>query len=71
MSPSEYIDYIGNTSVNNYIQNSQNQGYQFVVDQYTDDELFKADFISRMDASEEEAEEALEKAKSNEALFNK
>jgi len=71
MSPSEYIDYIGNTSVNNYIQNSQNQSYQFIVDQYTDDELFKADFISRMNASEEEAEEALEKAKSNEVLFNK
>lgn len=70
MSPSEYIQYIENNGVNRYIQN--NQGHQYSVDQYNDDELFLADFMSRMgDVTEEEAQEALEKAKSNEELFKK
>ena len=54
--------------------NSCKQGdtYEYSVDQYNDDELFIADFISRMgDVTDEEAQEALEKAKSNETLFSK
>lgn len=72
MTPAEYVQYIGDDSVNRYIQNKQASEYQYNVDQYSDDDLFKADFISRMgDVTDEEAEEALEKAKSNEALFKK
>lgn len=72
MTPAEYLQYVGQDSVNYYIQNKQASEYQYSVDQYSDDDLFKADFISRMgDVTEEEAEEALEKAKSNEALFKK
>lgn len=72
MSPSEYLQYIEDNGVNRYIQNNQENSHQYSVDQYSDDELFLADFISRMgDVTEEEAQEALEKAKSNEALFNK
>jgi len=42
------------------------------VDQLDDDELFVYDFMSRMgDVTQEEAQEALERAKSNESLFAK
>lgn len=72
MTPTEYLQYIGNDSVNRYIQNAQANQYQYQVDQYNDDDLFKADFMSRMgDVTEEEAQEALEKAKTNEVLFKK
>lgn len=70
MSPSEYLNYIGSDSVNRYIQNTQTP--QYTVDQYNDDELFLADFMTRMqDVTEEEAQEALAQAKSNETLFQK
>ena len=72
MTPAEYIQYIENSGVERYIQNSQQDAYQYTVDQYTDDELFVADFLSRMgDVTDEEAQEALERAKSNETLFKK
>lgn len=72
LSPAEYLQAIQNDSVNRYIQNSQSQTYQYEVDQYNDDELFLYDFMARMgDVTKEEAEEALEKAKSNETLFAK
>jgi len=72
MSPAEYLQYVTNDGINHYIQNNQSNGYQFTVDQYSDEDLFKADFISRMgDVTEEEAQEALEKAQSNETLFKK
>lgn len=69
MSPSEYIQYIQQEGVNSYLQNSQTSNYQ--VDEINDDELFMADFISRTGVTEEEAAEALEKAKQNESLFSK
>ena len=72
MTPAEYLEHIQSEGVNSYIQNNQNQDYQYQVDQYSDDELFIFDFISRMgDVTNEEAQEALERAKSNEALFAK
>ena len=72
MTPAEYIQYIENSGVERYVQNSQQDAYQYTVDQYTDDELFVADFLSRMgDVTDEEAQEALERAKSNETLFKK
>lgn len=70
MNPSEYLQYLGNNEVQRYIQNNQEPQYE--IDQYSDDELFLMDFISRMgDVSDEEAEEALAKAKSNESLYQK
>lgn len=72
MTPSEYIQHIEESGVERYVQNSQGDTYEYSVDQYSDDELFIADFISRMgDVTDEEAQEVLERAKSNEALFSK
>ena len=72
LTPAEYIQKLQTDSVNSYIQNSQAQAYQYQVDQLGDDELFVYDFISRMgDVTEDEARDALDKAKSNEALFSK
>ena len=72
LTPQEYLQKIQNDSVNNYIQNSEAQQYHYEVDQLSDDELFIYDFISRIgDVTQEEAQEALERAKSNESLFAK
>lgn len=73
LSPSEYIETLQNQSVDNYIQNQKMDNYQYEVDQFSDDELFLYDFISRMgnNVTDEEAQEALEKAKQNESLFAK
>ena len=71
MTPAEYIQYIEQSGVNRYIQNSQEDNYQYNVDQYSDDDLYVFDLISRTGITEEEAQEALERAKSNEALFAK
>lgn len=69
MSPSDYMNYISERSIDNYLNNLETP--QYVVDQYSDDDLFKADFMARLNATEEEAEEALEKSKSNEELYKK
>ena len=70
MSPSEYLQYVGNGEVQRYIQNSQQPQYE--IDSYSDDELFLMDFMSRMgEVTEDEATEALERAKANEGLFKK
>ena len=70
MSPSEYLQFIGNGEVERYIQNSQEPQYE--IDAYSDDELFLMDFMSRMgEVTEDEATEALERAKANEGLFKK
>ena len=70
MSPSEYLQFIGKGEVERYIQNSQEPQYE--IDEYSDDELFLMDFMSRMgEVTEDEATEALERAKANEGLFKK
>lgn len=70
MNPQEYLQYIGNGEVNRYIQN--NQQPQFEIDQYSDDELFLMDFMSRTgEVTEDEAVEALQRAKANETLYQK
>lgn len=72
LTPAEYLQYIQQTGVDAYIQNAQNQNQVYTVEQYSDDELYVMDLISRSeDITEEEALEALERAKSNEALFKK
>lgn len=70
LSPQEYIQYIQKQAVDNYNQNSNQSIYK--VDDYTDDEIFVMDLISKSeDITEEEAIEALERAKSNETLYKK
>lgn len=70
MSPAEYLNYIGQGEVQRYIQN--NYQPQFEIDQYSDDELFLMDFLSRTgEVTNEEADEALQRAKANETLFKK
>lgn len=71
MTPSEYLQYLEDNSINNYINNNSDS-QQYLVDQYSDEELFIADLMSRMeDITAEEAQETLEKAMSNEKLFKK
>lgn len=70
MNPQEYLQYMGKEEVQRYIQNAEQPHYE--IDNYTDDELFLMDFMSRMgDITEDEAAEALERAKTNEGLFKK
>lgn len=70
LTPAEYLENLQKQSINYYINNSQT--HQYSVDQYNDDELFIYDFLSRMgNVTNEEAQEALQAAKSNEALFTK
>lgn len=72
LTPAEYVQYLQRVSVENYIQNTSNEMQTYSVDQYSDDELYVMDLINRTnDITQEEAEEALERAKSNEALFKK
>lgn len=46
-------------------------GYTFKVNELSDDELFVTDFMTRTGVTEEEAFEALDRAKANETLFKK
>lgn len=70
MRPSEYLQFIGDGVVRNYIQNTQEP--QFEIDNYSDEELFLMDFMSRMgEVTEDEAAEALDRAKANDSLFRK
>ena len=70
MTPAEYLQFIGNGEVQRYIQNSQQPYYE--IDEYSDDELFLMDLMSRTgDVTEEELTDALEKAKANENLYQK
>lgn len=65
MSPKEYLSAVQQQGAQEYAVN--NQKPQFTVDQYSDDELFVADFMSRMgnNVTDAEAQEALERAKEN------
>ena len=72
LTPAEYLQKLQTDGINSYIQNNQAEQYQYQVDQLNDDELFVYDFMSRMgDVTQEEAQEALDRAKSNESLFAK
>lgn len=72
VTPVEYLQYIQRAGVETYVQNLQNQGQIYSIDKYSDEELFVMDLISRSEEiTESEALEALERAKSNEALFKK
>lgn len=70
MSPEEYVQYIQQTSISNYVQNNQDT-HSYSIDQYNDDDLYVYDLMSRTGITVEEAQEALERAKQNETLFAK
>lgn len=73
MSPAEYINYIQQQGVDNYLQNSQ-QGNQYQIDDYEDDVLYLMDIMARVgneNLTDEEAQNLLDSAKQNEALFKK
>ena len=68
MTPEEFVDYIRQGALSEANQTAPH----YEIDQYTDDELFLTDLYSRTpDISQDEALEALDKAKSNESLYTK
>lgn len=71
LNPSEYIQYIQKKGIDDYLQNNANNTISYKVDDLSDEELFVSDLIARIGITEEEAYEALDRAKANEALFNK
>lgn len=68
-TPAEYLQLIQRQGIDNYVQNSSQPHYQ--IDDFTDDELFKADLIDKAGVTEEEAQAALDQSKANEELFKK
>lgn len=72
LTPNEYLQAVQNHGINSYIQNAQEQSMIYRVDEISDEELFISDLLSRIpDMTNEEAIEALDRAKQNDALFNK
>lgn len=72
LTPQEYLRAVQNQSVNQYLQYTQDQFPTYRVDEISDEELFISDLLSRTpDLTEDEAYEALDRIKQNEALFNK
>ena len=71
LSPTEYIQYMQQEGINQYLQNNQTDNYVYKVDELSDDELFVTDLMARVGVTEEEAFEALDRAKANETLFKK
>jgi hypothetical protein len=74
MSPAEYLNYVAQRGADQYAQNLAGAEQTYEIDQYSDEELFATDLITRMgkdNITDEEVQEALDKAKSNESLFKK
>lgn len=71
LSPQEYIQYIYQEGANNYSRQLNVNNYAYKVDDLNDDELYIADLMTRTGMTEQEAQEALDRAKVNESLFNK
>ncbi len=68
LSTKEYLD----TYLNQRTDTQSIQEPQYEIDQYSDEELYVLDLVSKIgDISQEEVEDALEKAKSNPTLFKK
>ena len=75
MSPEEYVAAIKQQGVAEYVANQQaNQQQVYSIDDLTDEQLYVLDMQARIgeeNVTEEELQEALDRAKSNEALFAK
>lgn len=73
LTPSEYMQNFSKRSVENYLQNVQaQQTYDYSVDQYSDDELFVTDLLTKTEnITDEEAIDILTKSKDNPTLYQK
>lgn len=72
LTPKEYIQWVQKNAVENYTNNSANQNVQYSINDYTDEELFVMDLLTKVtDITDQEAIEALQRAKVNEVLFHK
>lgn len=71
LTPAEYLQYVQQSGVERYVQNSQRNELDFTIDEYNDEELFVMDLMSRTGITEEEAQEELERAKLNDSVFSK
>ena len=72
LTPSEYIQNLSRQSIQNYIANNQAQTQSFSVDQYSDDELFLTDLLTKTEnITDEEALDILSKSKDNTSLYQK
>lgn len=70
LSPTDYLKYVASSAITNY--QSAAGTPEYTVDQYTDDELYVADFLTKtQDATPEEAKTALEQAKQNPQIYEK
>lgn len=72
MTPAEYLRYIQNAGISNYLQNQTPSHYE--VDDIGDDELYIIDLISKLgeeNVSDQELQDMLDAAKSNEATYQK
>lgn len=72
MTPMEYMNYVQQQSVNNYLSNVQQP--RFRVDDISDDDLYMTDILAKLgeeNVSAEELAEMLINAKQNETLFKK
>lgn len=72
MSVNDYLSAIHQQGVSQASQAQQQPEYTYTVDDLSDDELYVLDLQARIeDISDEEIQEALDRAKSNETLFAK
>lgn len=72
LSPEDYIEYVQRQTQSATTEQLDNQLPQYEVNQYSDDELFVMDAISRNpNLTDEEAAELLERAQENPDLFAK
>lgn len=72
MTPTEYINYMQQQGVNNYINNMQQPRYK--IDDMSDDDLYMTDVLAKIgpdNISAEELADMLLEAKKNETLFQK
>lgn len=71
MSPAQYLEWRQQEAVNTYRQNAEPLTPYFRVDDFEDDDLYLNDVQERLGVTEEEAQQLLNTAKSDEALFQK
>lgn len=74
MSIEDYLAYERQKGVTEYVNSQTPYEPSYIVDDYSDDDLFKLDLLAKIgedNITDEELEQALQNAKSNETIFNK
>lgn len=72
VTPQEFVQMIKQQGVAEYVAQQENPDVHYAVDDLTDEELYLLDLQARVEGiTEEELQEALDRAKSNEELFKK